>query len=71
MNLAEKKYIEIMRKKSGEERLKIAFELRKMALEMAKSEIKDRNPKISPSKLRKKILQRIYGTTLPLKTSSK
>ncbi len=37
MNIAEKKYIEIMRKKSGEERLKIAIELRKLVLKLAKA----------------------------------
>lgn len=71
MDLSEEKYIEIMRKKSGEERLKIAFELRELVLKLAEAGIKTRNPKISPRKLRKKILQRIYGTTFPSKISSK
>jgi len=33
---AEKKYIEIMRKKNGQERLKIAIELRQLVLNIAK-----------------------------------
>jgi|CryGeyStandDraft_7_1057128.scaffolds.fasta_scaffold16494_4 hypothetical protein len=37
MTKTEKKYIEIMRKKSCEERLKIALELRKLALKLAEA----------------------------------
>ena len=39
-NKAEKKYIEMMRKKSGEERLKIAMDLRKFVIKLAKESIK-------------------------------
>lgn len=71
MNLAvEKKYIKIMRGKSGEERLKIAFALRKMVLKLAETEIKDKNPKISSEELRKKVFKRLYGFSFPSKISS-
>lgn len=44
---AEKKYVEIIRKKSGEERLKIAIDLRRLALKLAEAGIKNQNPNIS------------------------
>jgi len=61
INKTEKKYIEIMRKKSGEERLKIAMNLRKLVLELAKAQIKSQTPKISSQKLKKALQKRIYG----------
>ena len=65
----EKKYIEIMRKKSGQERLKIAIELWKLALKLTEAEIREQNPKISSKKLRQELLKRIYGFNLPFKVS--
>jgi len=61
MSKTEKKYIEIMRKKSGEDRLKIALELRKLALKLAEAGIKAENPKISQKELQKKLQERIYS----------
>lgn len=63
----EKKYLEIMRRKSGQERLKIALELRKLALKLAEAKIKEENPKISSPEARKLLLKRIYGFSLPSK----
>lgn len=60
---AEEKYFEIMRKKSGQERFKIAMQLRTAVLELAKTAIMDANPKISSEELRKKLQERIYGTS--------
>lgn len=60
-NKAEKKYIEMMRNKSGEERLKIAIDLRDFVIKLAEENIKNRNPKISQKNLKKEILRRIYG----------
>jgi hypothetical protein len=71
MSITEKKYIEIMRKKSGEERLKIAMELRKLALKMAEENIRAKNPKISSKKLKKFLQKRIYGFSFPFENSSK
>lgn len=68
---AGKKYIEIMRKKSGEERLKIAFDLRKLVLKLAEVSIKDKFPEISSEELKKKLQERIYGASLPFKISCK
>lgn len=70
-NWAEKKYIEIMRKKSGQERLKIAMELRKLVLKLAEEGIKDQNPNISPEDLKMHLQERIYGFSFPFKISSK
>ena len=70
-NKIEEKYIEIMRKKSGDERLKIAMELRKLALKMAEEEIKYQNPNISPEDLKAKLQERIYGFSFPFKNSNK
>jgi hypothetical protein len=61
----EKKYIEIMRKKSGEERLKIAMELRDLVLKLAKESIKSQNPKISSERLKAILQKRIYGFSFP------
>ena len=71
MTKAEQKYIEVMRRKTGEERLKIALELRKLVLKLAEADIKSRYPKISLKELKKKLQERIYGSTLPSKISSK
>ncbi|MBI2041962.1 MAG: hypothetical protein HYT20_03010 [Candidatus Nealsonbacteria bacterium] len=58
---AEKKYFEIMRRKSGQERLKIAMQLRATVLELARTAIMDRNPKISSEEFQSKLQERIYG----------
>jgi len=71
MTKAEKKYIEIMGKKSGEERLKITLELRKLVLKLAEAGIKTKNPKISLKELQKKLRERIYGPNFPSKISCK
>jgi len=70
INKTEKKYIEIMRKKSGQERIKIAMELRKLVLKLAEAEIKSRNPKISKKKLKYLLQKRIYGFSFPFKNSN-
>lgn len=69
MTDAEKKYFEIMRKKSGQERLKIAMQLRAVVLELAKTAIMDANPNISSEELRSKLQERIYGTSGLIKNS--
>lgn len=61
MTATEEKYIEIMRKKTGEERLRISFELRKIVLKLAEASIRSKNPKITPKILFKKLQERIYG----------
>ncbi len=68
---AEKKYIEIMRKKSGEERLKIAMELRKLTLKLAEIGIKEQNPNISPQELKMSLQKRIYGLNFSFENSKK
>lgn len=67
----DKKYIEIMRKKSGEERLKIAMELRKLVLKMAEQGIKHQHPNISPEDLKARLQERIYGFSFPFKTGDR
>jgi hypothetical protein len=71
MKKAEKKYIGIMRRKSGEERIKIAMELRKFALRLSELGIKTQNPKISKKELKKFLFEKIYGFSFPFKKSSK
>jgi hypothetical protein len=58
-NEAEKKYIGIMKKKSGQGRLKIAMDLRDFVIKLAKESIKNQNPRISEKNLKKEILKRI------------
>jgi len=70
-NRTEEKYNEIMRKKTGEERLKIAMELRELSLKMAGEGIKNQNPNISPEDLKAHLQERIYGFTFPFKKSNK
>lgn len=67
----EEKYIEIMQKKSGEERLKIAMELREFSLKMAEQGIKNQNPNISSEDLKTCLQERIYGFSFPFKNSNK
>jgi hypothetical protein len=67
----EKKYLEIMREKSGEERLKIAMDLRNLSLKLAEENIKDQNPKIFSKELKKLLQERIYGFSFPFKTGNK
>lgn len=58
-----------MRKKSGQERLKIAMDLRELVVALAETAIKNINPKISPQELRKKLQERIYGFSIYFKNS--
>lgn len=68
-NLAKEKYFQIMQRKSGQARLKIALELRKLALKFTEAQIKEKNPKISSKELKRKIQERIYGFALNSKIS--
>jgi len=70
-NKIEEKYIEIMKRKSGEERLKIAMELREFSLKMAGQGIKDQNPNISSKDLKARLQERIYGFSFPFKNSNR
>ena len=69
VNKTEEKYIEIMRKKSGQERLQIAIELRKLVLKLAELQIRNQNPRISIKRLRKSLFKRIYGFSFPSQIS--
>lgn len=69
-NKAEKKYIEIMRKKSGQERLKIAMELRKLSLKLAEAGIREQNHNISSGDLKASLQKRIYGFSFPFEKSN-
>lgn len=68
-NKTEKKYIEIMRRKTGEERLKIAMDLRGFVIKLAEQNIKNKNPKISEKELKIALQRRIYGTGFPFENS--
>lgn len=71
MNETEKKYIEIMRGKTGEERLKTAMDLRRLALKLAECGIKHYRPKISKKELKIELQKRIYGFGFPFENSKK
>lgn len=70
MKGVEKKYLEIMKRKSGEEKIKITMELRKIALKLSEFQIKNQKPKISKKELKKILFERIYGFSFPPKESS-
>lgn len=56
---AHEKYLEIMRKKTPEERLKIVFELNEMVREAARTDIRFQNPNISGQEIEKQLRKRI------------
>lgn len=64
-NKTEEKYIEMMRKKSGEERLKIAMRLNKSELERMKAEIRGKHPNISSREFKKLLFKKRYGYGRP------
>ena len=71
MNEAEKKYIEIMQEKTGEEKLKIAMDLRRCVIKLAESGIKHYDPNISEKELKIELQKRIYGFGFPFDNSKK
>jgi len=71
MNETEKKYIEIMRGKTGEERLKAAMDLRRLCIKLAEFGIRHYNPKISKKELKIELQKRIYGSGFPFENSKK
>lgn len=52
-------YIELLRKMSGEERLRIAFELFEFAKDIMIEGIKSQNPKITPEEIQKEVVRRM------------
>jgi len=65
MTKTEKEYIKIMKNKTGQERLKIAMELREFVLKIAEEGIKDQNSNISAKDLKAKLQERIYESNFP------
>ena len=59
---AEKIQIEIYRKMSGEQKLRIAFELYEIARKIVKQRIKEGNPLLSESELNKKVAERMNAS---------
>ena len=60
----ERFYIENLRRMGGEKRLKVAFGLYEMALNLCKSSIIEGDPGISDFELKKKVLERFgYDST--------
>ena len=58
---AQERQFQILKQKTGEERLKLALQLRELVLSLAKASIKNEYPNLSAKELQKKLLQRIYG----------
>src|SRR3989338_5485928 len=56
-----------MREKTGEERLKTAMDLRKLALKLAECGIRHYRTKISKKELKIELQKRIYGSGFPFK----
>jgi len=54
-----KKYIEILQKMTGEERVRIAFELYEFAKNVMIEGIKAQNPGITPEEIQKEVVQRM------------
>jgi len=65
MTKTEKEYIKIMKNKTGQEKLKIAMELREFVLKIAEEGIKDQNSNISAKDLKAKLQERIYESNFP------
>lgn len=64
-NKTEEKYIEIMRKKSGDEKLRIAMKLTELDIEVMKAEIKAQNPNISSEDFERLLFEKRYGYKRP------
>ena len=58
---AQERQMEILKQKTGEERLNLALQLRELVLSLARASIKSEYPNLSAKELQKKLLQRIYG----------
>ena len=58
---AQERQMQILKQKTGEERLKLSLQLRELVLGLARASIKSECPHLSAKELQKKLLQRIYG----------
>jgi len=56
----EEMYLQRLRKMSGEERMKQAFELTRFAWKLAEACIRNQFPNISDKELKEKLKQRLY-----------
>lgn len=55
-------YLKVLREMSGQKRLKTAFELYELALNLCKQSILEQNPDISKAELKKRLFERFgYG----------
>ncbi len=54
-----KRYYEILRAMSGEQRLKIGFEMRDFTMKLVEASIRNQYPEISDEELKRKIKERI------------
>lgn len=68
---AQERQIQILKQKTGEERLKLALQLRELVLSLARASIKSECPHLSAKELQKKLLQRIYGDDFCFEIGSK
>lgn len=64
-NRTEEKYVEIMRKLSGEERLIIAMKFTELEVEKMKAEIRAQNPNISSEDFERLLFEKRYGYKRP------
>lgn len=64
-NKVEEKYVEIMRKMSGEERLTIAMKFTEMEVERMKAEIRAENANIFPEDFERLLFKKRYGYERP------
>ncbi len=59
--LVEARFLEMIMKKSGQDRLKMGFSMFDMARRQVVASIKGRRPDVSDKELRKEIFLRFYG----------
>lgn len=67
----EKKFFDMMMAKSGEERLKMGFEMYEMSRKIAIASILQDNPGISEKEMKVAIFNRFYENDLPPETRKK
>ena len=67
----ERRYRDMLLKRSGEERLKMGYSMRAMARELVRASVLQADPAASPSTLRKILFLRFYGQDFDSATRKK
>jgi hypothetical protein len=67
----ERQFVEMMMRRSGQERLKMGFSMFNMARRQVVASIKMSKPKADGKEIRKDLFLRFYGEDFPLETQEK